>query len=449
MRFTLVTLGCKLNWAEGSALARRLVDAGWEQVEAEAAPDVCVVNTCAVTGEATRKSRQAVGRCHRLSPGARVVVMGCSAELARGELLALPGVWLVAGRDDKHRVADMILDAVPVESPDGSPVSAPGAGGGWREGATRAGRKEGATTETAPAFHGCHSSTGRTRSFVKVQDGCDNRCAYCCVSAARGPSRSATVREAVALCNAAAADGARELVLTGVNLAHFGRSRGESLAGLLRALDADLDERVRRVRVSSVEPDLVDDELLDAWAESRRVMPHFHIPLQSGSDELLRLLGRRYDTALYARLVRRIRERLPEAFIGADVIVGCRGETAERFGETLRFVEALAVSQLHVFTYSERPGTRALELRPVVDPRERRRRHDQLQQVSERKREAFYAANVGRVTQVLVEGGGRGGWTPNYVRAALAAPAEENSLVTVRLGRPTTDGAALEAAPAE
>lgn len=439
MRFAIVTLGCKLNWAEGSAAARALSEAGLLEVPPEAEADVYVVNTCTVTAEASRKSRQAVGRCHRLAPGAPIVCAGCYAALEAEEVSALPGVALVVGRDDKPRLAQLTLDMLRRSgllpgSPDGGTTNNPGQ----------------AAHHASPYTY---SSQGRTRCFVKIQDGCDWRCAYCCIPDARGRSRSPSIAEATALCQEAARQGAKELVLTGVNIGHFGHHNGENLAGLLRMLEHELPPSVERLRISSIEPDLLTDELLQVWTTSARLMPHFHLPLQSGSEQMLRLMGRRYTVAHYRDRVWQIRQRLPQAFIACDVIVGCRGETPELFEETVAFVTDLPLSQMHVFSYSERPGTRALALTPVVPPQEKHRRHDILQALSLRKRLDFYRQHLGETHRILIEGGREqglpAGWTENYIRVGVrgATGLAENMLLNVKLQDVANNGVFVFATP--
>lgn len=424
-RVAFHTLGCKLNFSETSDMSRRMVEAGYSRVDFDDVADVYVVNTCSVTEEANKKCRQVINRCLRLNASALVVVTGCYAQLQPDRVVGMPGVGLVLGGNKKDEIVEQVEQCL-----------------------GRRGEKRVVSTDILrdKTFFGAYSSGDRTRSFLKVQDGCDYFCSYCTIPMARGLSRSATIADTLELARRAAAGGAREIVLTGVNIGDFGRQRGETLLALVEALEGV--EGVERFRISSIEPNLLTDDILRHCATSEKFMPHFHVPLQSGSDEMLRLMRRRYDTALYADKVATIRRLMPGAFIGADVIVGVNGETDALFEQTRSFVEGLDVAQLHVFTYSERPGTRALAVKPVVDVGERHRRNAVLHQLSEQKRTRFYRGHAGREARVLVEASVRDGlhvgFSENYIRVEVAAvDAEVNTVVPVVLGRLTADTMAM------
>ncbi len=419
------TLGCKLNFSETSDMSRRLSQAGFQRVDFDQHADIYVINTCTVTEEANKKCRQMISRCLRLNPDAFIVVTGCYAQLQSARVSEIPGVALVLGGNQKSQIVQQV-----------------------QAGLSARGEKRIVSSDILHdhAFFGSYSSGDRTRSFLKVQDGCDYFCSYCTIPMARGLSRSATIADTLALARQAAADGAREIVLTGVNIGDFGRHHGESLLALVQALE-NVDG-VQRYRISSIEPNLLTDDIIRHCAASSKFMPHFHIPLQSGSDTMLQLMRRRYDTALYANKVNTIKSLIPDAFIGVDVIVGVNGETPELFNETRQFVESINVSQLHVFTYSERPGTRALALTPVVPIAERHHRNAILHEISERKRLTFYQAHQGQHANVLIESSVRDGlhvgFTENYIRVELPArPDEANTIVPVLLGNLTPDGLAL------
>lgn len=424
-RVAFHTLGCKLNFSETSHMSRLMVEAGFSRVDFDDVADVYVVNTCSVTEEANKKCRQIINRCLRLNASAFVVVTGCYAQLQPERVVAMPGVGLVLGGNRKDEIVEQVELGLKAREEK---------------------RIVASDILHDKAFFGAFSSGDRTRSFLKVQDGCDYFCSYCTIPMARGLSRSATIADTLELARQAAVGGAKEIVLTGVNIGDFGRQRGETLLALVEALEGV--EGVERFRISSIEPNLLTDDILRHCATSEKFMPHFHVPLQSGSDEMLRLMRRRYDTALYADKVATIRALMPDAFIGADVIVGVNGETEALFEQTRSFVEGLDVSQLHVFTYSERPGTRALAIKPVVDVGERHRRNAVLHQISEQKRTGFYTRHEGREASVLVEASLRDGFhvgfSQNYIRVEVpAGDAEVNTVVRVRLGRLTADAMAM------
>ena len=429
-RAAYVTLGCKLNYAETSSLRDRLCALGVTDAADGEQADFCIVNTCSVTGEADAKCRHAINRLHRQHPHALIAVMGCYAQLAVDVLTRIEGVGLVVGMEHKGRIVELLEQAL--------------AG------------TEGGLAFTSPladirTFVPSCSRGERTRYFLKVQDGCNYYCTYCTIPIARGRSRNGSIASLVEQAEEAARHGGREIVITGVNIGDFGHSTGESFYGLVRALDAV--EGIQRYRISSIEPNLLTDEIIDFCAGSRAFMPHFHIPLQSGSDDVLRLMRRRYDTALFRRKVERIRSVMPDAFIGVDVIVGTRGETEAYFEDAFRFIESLDISQLHVFSYSERPGTKALEIPHVVTPQEKHDRSRRLIALSEEKRLAHYRRYIGTERMVLWEHAREGqpllGWTDNYIRVRLAegATAVPDSLCSVRLGELDADGETLQATP--
>lgn len=390
------TLGCKLNFAETSALGRQLKEIGFEKCKANEEADVVIINTCSVTDTADKKGRQMIHRMVKKYPKAYVVVTGCYAQLKPEEIANIEGVDLVLGANEKVVLTDFLNNIEKKQH----------------------GEYHVVRTAQIRNFRPECSADDRTRHFLKVQDGCDYYCTYCTIPFARGRSRNASIAETIKVAEKAIADGAKEIVLTGVNTGDFGRSTGETFFKLIQALDK-LEGEVR-YRISSIEPNLLTDEIIDFVASSRHFAPHFHIPLQSGSDELLKLMHRRYDTTLFATKIARIKEVMPNAFIGVDVMVGVRGETLELFEECKAFIESLPISQLHVFTYSERAGTKALGIEPIVPMNERRRRNEILQQVSDAKLKAFYDSQIGKEAIVLWEDSKKGdcmhGFTENYVK---------------------------------
>lgn len=411
------TFGCKLNFAETSTVARIFASRGIQRVHEGDEPDYVVVNSCSVTEIADKKCRQAIRSFARRYPKARIIVTGCYAQLKPEEVAALPGVTIVAGTDRKLELADY-LDRMLADD------------------AEAAGVTYVTPTKDIRKFSPSCSRGDRTRYFLKVQDGCDYYCSYCTIPMARGRSRSGSIDEIVAQAEEVAAEGGKEIVITGVNIGDFGKGREDSFLDLCRKLDEV--EGIERYRISSIEPNLLTDETIDFVASSKRFMPHFHIPLQSGSDEVLRLMRRRYDTALFRRRIEHIRRVMPDAFIGVDLIVGARGETEERFEESKAFIESLPISRLHVFTYSERPGTRALEIEHVVSQEEKHRRTRQMLAVSERKLKEFTERYVGSVRPVLVEhprhDGSMAGFTDNYLRVNIAPDPElSNTVAPVRI----------------
>jgi threonylcarbamoyladenosine tRNA methylthiotransferase MtaB len=397
-RVALHTLGCKLNFAETSTLGRQFVERGYEIVDIDQPADVCVINTCSVTERADRECRQIVRRALRHSPQAFVIVVGCYAQLQPHEIAAIPGVDLVLGTKEKF---DLF---------------------GHTDGFRKTGRAKLSVTPIGEvsAFEGA-SSVGlpdRTRAFLKIQDGCDYNCAFCTIPLARGASRSVGIAEALEQAKLIAYAGYKEIVLTGVNVGDYGAKGGTNLLHLLRQL-VDVDG-VERVRISSIEPNLLTDELLELWLANPKLCKHFHIPLQGGSDELLKGMRRRHLTRLYAERVQAIKAACPTAAVGADVIVGFPGESDRLFEETYRFLVDLPVSYLHVFTYSERPNTVAARMADHVEPRIRFARSEMLRILSAKMRRAFYESFVGNAVDVLFEAEKKEGWmtglSGEYVR---------------------------------
>lgn len=436
------TLGCKLNFSETSTFGKMLADLGVHVAEEGEVADICLVNTCSVTEVADHKCRQAIHRLVRNNPGAFVVVTGCYAQLESESVSKIDGVDLVLGSDEKANLIQFLSDA-------------------WTSKESAAERDEDGKAESLHEFHSVKtkmiksfapscSRGNRTRYFLKVQDGCDYYCTYCTIPYARGNSRNPTIASLVAQAEEAAREGGKEIVLTGVNIGDFGKTTGESFLDLCKALDKV--EGIERYRISSMEPDLLSDELIEFCSQSRAFMTHFHVPLQSGSDEVLKLMHRRYDKALFAHKIELIKQKMPDAFIGVDVMVGCRGETPECFEECYEFLDGVDVTQLHVFPYSERPGTAALRIPYVVDDTEKKVRSKRLLDLSEQKRINFYTRYIGTEQEVLFEKATRGkamhGFTANYIRvelpAKLAKEEYDNQILRVRLGEFNRDKSALQ-----
>ena len=431
------TLGCKLNFAETSTVGAELKARGVRTARKGEIADICVVNTCSVTEVADSKCRQAIHRLVRNHPGAIVVVTGCYAQLKPEQVSAMEGVDLVLGSNEKGQIVDAILERMQM-MPEERKLAA----------------HEHRTVRTADIrnFMPSCSCGDRTRYFLKVQDGCDYYCTYCTIPFARGRSRNGSIELLVSQAREAAMAGAKEIVITGVNIGDFGKTTGESFLDLLKALDAV--EGIERYRISSIEPNLLTDEVLQFCAKSRAFMPHFHIPLQSGSDEVLRLMRRKYDTALFRSKVERVLELMPDAFIGVDTIVGTRGETEELFQEAYDYMASLPVAQYHVFPYSERPGTKALEIPHKVRPEEKKERSQKILDLSERITHDFYNRYIGKVRPVLLEHSKSKrtmhGFTDNYIRVEITLPdgtscdMVDNTIVDVRLGEWNEDGTALK-----
>ena len=424
------TLGCKLNFAETSSIAKQMEAAGVETISNGEVADICIVNTCSVTEVADSKSRQAISRLRRRHPGTLMVVTGCY----RPPLTSISGGENILFVDGKQKGEIVRL----IEQRIATPSS------------------EEAGTDThpieedkkRPSFVPACACGERTRFFLKVQDGCDYFCTYCTIPFARGRSRNGSIASLVKQAEEAAQQGGKEIVLTGVNTGDFGKTTGESFIDLLRALDQV--EGIKRYRISSIEPNLLTEEIIRFCAESRAFMPHFHIPLQSGSDEVLRLMHRRYDTKFFAEKIEEVRRYIPDAFIGVDVIVGMRGETDELFDKGRAFMEALPVSQYHVFSYSERPGTKALEIPEVVTPAKKHERSQQILALSDEKLRTYYNIYKGQTRPVLLEHSRKAsilhGFTDNYIRIEVQGAGNkklDNTIVPIRLGEWNEKGDAL------
>ena len=455
MKVRFVTLGCKLNFAESSALGKELLLRGHQRASLQEVPDICVVNTCSVTDTADHKDRQTINQLHRKYPNAIIIVTGCYAQLQPEQVAQIDGVDYVLGQNEKYEITQLVdkIERLRDSLEDASLQDAAKAAIGRAKpygvlDATLLGDtptpdirhhaqnkiQVGAIREV-DEFHGVHSADDRTRCFIKVQDGCNYFCSYCTIPYARGKSRNPHISEVVADAKKALEQGAKELIITGVNIGDFGRSTGEKFIDLLRALDCLEDASLQdgskaaysieasdyRIRISSCEPNLLTDEIIEFVAHSKHFAPHFHIPLQSGSNEVLKIMGRRYTRELFAERVKHIKEVMPHAFIGVDCMVGVRGETEAYWEDYLTFIKELDVSQLHVFTYSERANTRMLEMDLCVVPQaERKRRSKILHAVSEEKTKAFYEKHAGREAIVLweskKEGDQMAGFTDNYIK---------------------------------
>ena len=419
------TLGCKLNFSETSSIGRVLKDAGIRTARKGEKADLVVINTCSVTEVADKKCRQAIHRLTREHPNAFVVVTGCYAQLKPETVSEIDGVDVVLGADQKGDILNYIgrLD----KHERGIAVTSP--------------------LKDIHKFIPSCSRGDRTQYFLKVQDGCDYFCTYCTIPFARGRSRNGSIDGLVAQAQQASKEGGKEIVITGVNIGDFGRTTGESFLDLVKALDQV--EGIERYRISSIEPNLLTDEIIEYVSRSRSFMPHFHIPLQSGCDEVLQLMHRRYDTALFAHKINKIKELMPDAFIGVDVMVGTRGETEAYFDKAVQFIEGLDVTQLHVFSYSERPGTKALRIEHVVSPEEKHRRSQILLDLSDKKTHEFYKRHIGTEKMVLAEKAKSNmpmhGFTDNYIRVELPHDNDlDNQLIRVRLGDFNDDLSALK-----
>ena len=410
------TFGCKLNFAETASLQNTLEGRGHTTFHADTAvdrPDVILINSCSVTEVADKKCRQYIRSVNRRFPEASVVVTGCYAQLKGDEVATLPGVRIVAGSDRKGDIPALI-DALSDDS-HGVFIT---------------------PVDDIDSFTPSCARGDRTRYFLKVQDGCDYRCSYCTIPKARGRSRSPMIDSLVEQAHEVARQGGREIVLTGVNIGDFGKGRSDSFLDLIKALDEV--EGIERYRISSIEPNLITDRIIEFCADSRRFMPHFHIPLQSGSDNVLALMRRRYKTALFKERIAKIRECMPDAFIGVDLIAGSRGETRDFFEESKRFIDNLDISRLHVFAYSERPGTDALNIPYKVDAREQSRRVTEMISLSDNKLREFSNKFIGTVRPVLLEHSRienyMSGFTDNYLKVRIAdCPGPDNRIVNVRL----------------
>ena len=420
------TLGCKLNFAETSYIGKERKALGVRTARKGEKADICIINTCSVTDTADKKCRQAIHRLVKQHPGAFVVVTGCYAQLKSDLVADIDGVDLVLGAEQKGNLINFLSN--PEKREKGQAVVT--------------------DFRNIRTFSPSCSRGDRTRYFLKVQDGCDYFCSYCTIPFARGRSRNGAIADLVEQARAVAREGGKEIVLTGVNIGDFGKTTGEAFIDLIKALDRV--EGIERYRISSLEPDLLSDEIIEFVSRSEHFMPHFHIPLQSGCDEVLRLMRRRYDANLFASKIQTIKKMMPHAFIGVDVIVGTRGETPEYFEQTYDFLKEVDVTQLHVFSYSERPGTQALKINYKVSPEEKHERSQRLLALSDEKTHAFYASFLGKEADVLMEKAKPGmpmhGFTDNYIRVEMAHDDSlDNRIIRVRLEDFTEDQTALKA----
>ncbi len=398
-RVNFHTLGCKLNFSESSTLAREFEQGGFQRVEPTAESDICVVNTCSVTESSDKKCRNLIRRLHRKNPAAIIAVTGCYAQLKPEEVAQIEGVDIVLGNNNKGELFKRVSELAEKGKP----------------------QIFSCDTEMLTSFFAAFSSGDRTRAFLKVQDGCDYKCSYCTIPKARGASRSIPIVDVVAEAQKVAASGPREIVLTGVNIGDFGRNTGERFIDLLKALN-EVDG-IDRYRISSIEPNLLTDEILDFCAQSPKFQPHFHIPLQSGSDVVLGLMRRRYTTAKFAERIAAVRARIPDAFIGIDVIVGFPGESDAEFETTYNFLKELAPAYLHIFPFSERPGTPATEFAGKVSPQIASERVAKLDELCQQLHRDFCSKSVGTTQEVLFESSVKGGlmmgYTNHYVRVKV------------------------------
>ena len=461
MKIRFVTLGCKLNFAESSAIGKALLEKGHTRAKQGEEADICVINTCSVTDNADHKDRQTIHRIHRQNPNAIIIVTGCYAQLQPEQIAQIEGVDYVLGQNEKYEITQLVdkIERLRDSLEDASLQDAAETAIGYRreargdEAMRRKGEIHVCAIREVEEFHGAYSKDDRTRCFLKVQDGCNYFCTYCTIPYARGKSRNPAISDIIKDAQEAISQGAKEIILTGVNIGDFGRSTGESFIDLLKALDrledgvppterpADysLEARDYRIRISSCEPNLLTDEIIDFVAHSKHFAPHFHIPLQSGSNEVLSIMKRRYTRELFEERIKHIKQVMPHAFIGVDCMVGVRGETEECFNDYVEFIKRLDVSQLHVFTYSERANTRMLELDVCVVPKaERQRRSKILHEISEEKTQTFYANQVGRQAIVLweskKEGDQMAGFTENYVKVYRPYDKEKvNTFEVIRL----------------
>ena len=408
------TLGCKLNFSETSSIARRFEDVGFERIDFSEKADVVVINSCSVTAEGDKKTRNIIRQAVRKNPDSLIIVTGCYAQLQPEVIQKIEGVDLIVGSGEKLNITEYLgnLDKkvqteIHIQQPN----------------------------QIKNYFH-AYSFGDRTRSFLKVQDGCDYYCTYCTIPYARGRSRNDSIINTVAEAREIVAKGTLEIILTGVNIGDFGKSTGEAFIDLLKGLDQI--ENLPRIRISSIEPNLLTNEIIEFVAQSKHIMPHFHLPLQSGSNDVLALMKRKYKREVFESRVAKIKKEIPSAFIGVDIIAGTNGETDEFFRESYRFVADLDVSQLHAFPYSERPGTKALEIQPVIPVEERKHRSQRLIELSDRKMQYFYTQNLGTVHEVLFEEQkdkkNLTGFTDNYVRVEMEYCQEmKNHIVFVKL----------------
>ncbi|HET6556935.1 MAG TPA: tRNA (N(6)-L-threonylcarbamoyladenosine(37)-C(2))-methylthiotransferase MtaB [Prolixibacteraceae bacterium] len=408
------TLGCKLNFSETSSIARRFEDIGFKRIDFSEKADVVVINSCSVTAEGDKKTRNIIRQAVKRNPGSLIVVTGCYAQLQPEVIQKIQGVDLVLGSAEKLNITEYLGNLDKKEQ-------------------TEVHIQQ--SKQIKDYFH-AYSFGDRTRSFLKVQDGCDYYCTYCTIPFARGKSRNDSISNTIAEAREIVAKGTLEVILTGVNIGDFGKSTGEKFIDLLKELDKV--ENLHRIRISSVEPNLLTDEIIEFVAQSNHIMPHFHLPLQSGSNEVLALMKRKYKREVFESRVAKIKKEIPTAFIGVDVIAGTNGETDELFRESYRFIADLDITQLHAFPYSERPGTKALEIKPVIPVDERKQRTQRLIALSERKTAYFYTQNLGTVRKVLFEEQKDkktiSGFTDNYIKVETDYRDDlENKIVTVKL----------------
>jgi threonylcarbamoyladenosine tRNA methylthiotransferase MtaB len=403
-RVAFYTLGCKLNFSETSTIGRSFKEMGFKTVKYTEVADIYVINTCSVTDHADKKCRHAIKKAIKTNPNAFIAVVGCYAQLKPDEIIGIHGVDLVLGANDKFNIHKYIdhLEKKPT------------------------GELHSCELASIKDFHSSYSMGDRTRCFLKVQDGCDYFCTYCTIPYARGRSRNMSVKETVAQAEKVAKGGAKEIILTGVNIGDFGKSTNENLLDLIKALDKV--KGINRYRISSIEPNLLSNEIIEFVAQSEKFVNHFHLPLQAGSNKVLELMKRRYNRELFAQRIAKIKSLLPDAFIGVDVIAGSRGESEQDFEDAYAFIKELPISQLHVFPYSERQGTKALEIKEVVPIPERKRRAKILHILSEEKLRTFYEENLGKTEEVLFESyndhGKMYGFTRNYIKVEI--PYNEN-----------------------
>ena len=431
------TLGCKLNFAETSSIGKSLKNIGVEKAGENETADICIINTCSVTEVADQKGRHAINKLVRENPGAFVVVIGCYAQLKPEQVAAIKGVDLVLGAEQKGQIIEYMSEAMVQRIQNG-------------EGDSHLHEFHQVATKDIKSFAPSCSCGDRTRYFLKVQDGCNYYCTYCTIPIARGNSRNGSIASLVKQAEEVVQEGGKEIVLTGVNIGDFGHSTNEKFADLVKALDQV--EGIERYRISSIEPNLITNEIVDYCAESKAFMPHFHIPLQSGSNSVLKLMHRRYTTEFFAEKINYIRQKMPDVFFGVDVIVGTRGETDEYFEEAYRFIESLPISQLHVFSYSERPGTQALKIDYVVSPEVKHERSQRLLALSDRKLHDFYERFIGTTRPVLLEKPKAGmpihGFTDNYIKVEIESTDENmkliNTIVNIELKGFNHNGTALE-----
>lgn len=403
------TLGCKLNFSESSTLARHFESGGFVRAESGQTPDICVINSCSVTAEADKKCRNLIRKLHRTNPEAIIVVTGCYAQLKPEEIASIEGVDLVVGNNNKGDIVEKVLQ---LEHKHGTEIHS-------------------CSSDELTNFFAAFSSADRTRAFLKVQDGCDYRCSYCTIPNARGSSRNISISKVINEAGEIAAGGQKEIVITGINTGDFGRTTGEKFIDLLRALDEV--EGIERYRISSIEPNLLSDEIIEFSRTSSKFQPHFHIPLQSGSDRILGLMRRRYTTATFASRIEAVRRVIPDAFIGIDVIVGFPGESDEDFQTTYDFIRSVKPSFLHIFPYSERPNTPAIEFADKIPPQTIAKRAAILSQLSDKLHKELANKYIGTTAKVLFEStikdGKMSGFTENYLR--INAPYDRSKVNTI------------------